>query len=391
MSVQFRPPAPINFRRFSLKKIAILLFFCLLLPWSVSAKELEIELKYMPRDKVNVRPKEVSPLKIYFEAVEDNRSQPRRIGENIEDKNKKVQIVTPDADAASQLIRTVLKNEFKNKGFAIEDSFDRGQKIIQTTLEKFWTLEESRYNSVTQLRVEVREKSGEVSFRRIYSTTGSNSGRSLSEVNYNESYSDALARMVEKLFSDSEFLRVLAEKPRPRRVEEKPIPDKRVEEKKLEELRMEVKRLEEIKAEERRAKEKQLEEKRAEERRLEEIKAEEKRIEEKKAKEKQLDTQRAEEKRLEEIRAEVKRLEEKKAEEKQAEEKRLEDLKAEEQRLEEVRTEVKKLEELKALRESIAAEEKLAEEKKKEEEKKAKEKRAVPAKPKPAGKVFGPK
>ena len=55
----------------------------------------------------------------------------------------------------------------------------------------------------------------------MYSGTGKNFGRSLSETNYNESFSDSLVMIVEALFSDHEFLRALAEKPAVLRAEEK--------------------------------------------------------------------------------------------------------------------------------------------------------------------------
>jgi flagellar biosynthesis GTPase FlhF len=375
-----------------LKKCILLLFCCLLIPWSAEAKDQTINLKYIPREKVKVKPRNVSAERIYFEEVDDARSRPQEIGENKENKGKPITILTSQEDGAGQFTLSVLKNEFQEKGFKVESRPGEASKIVSTTLLKFWTLEDSNYNTEIKLRVEVREKKGEPFFKKTYSSAGTNRGRSLSEGNYNECISDALARLTDDLFSDSEFLRVLAERPKPPRVEEKRVEEKRAEEKKLEdlkaeekrleELKAEVRRLEEIKAAERRAKEKQDEEKRAEEKRLREIKAEEKRLEERKAEEKRAKEKQDEEKRLEEIRMEVQRLEEKKAEEKRAEEKRAEELKAEEKRLEEIKAEVKRLEELKALKEGIKAEGKPAK----------KAPAPAPAKPKPVVEpVFGPK
>ncbi len=375
-----------------MKKYILLLFCCLLIPWSAEAKDQTINLKYTPREKVKVKPKNVSAERIYFEEVDDTRSRPQEIGENTENKGKPIKILTSNEDGAGQFTLSVLKNEFQEKGFKVESRPGEASKIVSTTLLKFWTLEESNYNTEIQLRVEVKEKRGEYYFKKTYSSKGTNRGRSLSEVNYNECISDALARLTDDLFSDSEFLRVLAERPRPPRVEEKRVDERKVEEKKLEdlkseekrleELKTEVKRLEEIKAAERRAKEKQDEEKRAEERRLREIKAEEKRLEERKAEEKRVKEKQDEEKRLEEIKMEVKRLEEKKAEEKLAEEKRAEELKAEEKRLQEIKAEVKRLEDLKAVKEGIKAEGKPAK----------KAPAPAPAKPKTVVEpVFGPK
>jgi hypothetical protein len=387
-----------------LKKYILLLLCCLLIPCSAEAKDLTINLKYTPREKVKVNPKNIPAERIYFEEVDDTRSRPTEIGENREDKGKPVKILSSKEDGVAEFTLSILKKEFRDKGFKVEDKAGDASKILSISLLKFWTLEESNYNTEIQLRVEVKEKRGEYYFKKTYSSKGTNRGRSLSEVNYNECISDALARLTDDLFSDSEFLRGLAEKPRPSRAEEKRSEALKAEEKRLETIRAEEKRLEELKAETRRLEDKKAEEKKSEslkseEKRLEELRAETKRLEEKRAEEKKLEEKRLEElkaeaKRLEDLKEEVKRLEEVKAEEKRTKEKQ-----EEERKIEELKAEVKKLEELKAVKEEILAEEKLAEEKraeekKREEEKRAKEKRATPAKTKPAAPtapVFGPK
>jgi uncharacterized lipoprotein YajG len=352
-----------------LKKYILILFLCcLLLPWAAQAKDQTINLKFMPREKVKIIPKNISIEKIYFQEIKDNRSRPQAIGENTEDKKKPVTILTSKADDTGQFVLSVLKKEFQTKGFKVENNLEAATKIITVTLVKFWTQETNRYNTEIQLQVEVQDKKNLPFFKKTYSSTGTNSGRSLSETNYNESFSDALSRMTDNLFSDLAFLQGLAEKPKPSIQDER-----RVEEKRLEDLKAQIKKLEELRAEEIRAKEKQEADRLSEERRLEE-----KRLKEK------LDAERrAEEKRMGEIKAEIQRLEKLKADEKRALE---EDKKVEEKRLEDLKAEVKRLEELKALKEEI-----LAEEKRKEEERKAKEKKPASPKPKPAEPVFGPK
>lgn len=357
-----------------MKKYIFLILCCLLIPLSLEAKDLTINLKFTPRDKVKVKPRVVSSERIYFEEVDETRSRPTEIGENREEKGKPVKILTSRDNGAAQFTLSVLKNEFQEKGFKIESSPNEATKIVSPTLLKFWTLEESTYNTEIQLRIEIRERRGETFFKKTYTSTGTNRGRSLSEVNYNECISDALARIADELFSDTEFLRVLAERPRPPKVEAKPVETKSAEEKRLEEIKAEIKRLEELKAEQQRARERQEAEKLAEQ----------KRLEEKLARDRQDAERRAEEKRLQEVKDEVKKLEQLKADEKKAMEKHEEEKRAEEKRLEELKNEVKKLEEIKALKEQM-----LAEEKKQEEKRPVK--KAAPAKAKPAEPVFGPK
>ena len=205
-----------------MKKFTLAIFFCLLIPFSLEAKEKVIQLQYKPNQKVKVQPRNVPPVKIYLEEIRDARPQPREIGEN-QEKDQKILIVTSDSGGARQFVRSALNKEFRDKGFSVEDSSGQAQKIIGGTLMKFWTIETSRYNSQAQLRIEVKDKTGVVYFNRTYSGTGKNFGRSLSEQNYYESLSDALANMVDGLFSDSEFLKALAEKPGPGRAEEKAV------------------------------------------------------------------------------------------------------------------------------------------------------------------------
>jgi hypothetical protein len=206
-----------------LKKFTLAVFFCLLIPFSLEAKEKVIQLQYKPNEKVKVQPRNVPSVKIYIEEVRDARPHPREIGENQEEKDQKVLIATSDGGGARQFVRSALNKEFRDKGFSVEDGSGQAQKIIGGTLMKFWTIETNRYNSQAQLRIEVKDKTGAVYFNKTYSGTGKNFGRSLNEQNYYESSSDALANIVDGLFSDSEFLKALAEKPRTGRVEEKAI------------------------------------------------------------------------------------------------------------------------------------------------------------------------
>jgi hypothetical protein len=194
-----------------LKKIALLLCFLLLLPWAVEAKEKVIDLKYKPREKVKVKPKKVPSVKIFIEDIQDGRSNPKVIGENKEEKT--IQIETADAGGARKFVSGVLKKEFQDKGFSLVGSSGSAQTLIAGTLQKFWTIEKRRYNSEIQLKLTVKNKSGSANYSRTYSGSGGNFGHSLSEENYQESFSNAAAGLVDKIFSDAAFLKALAEAP----------------------------------------------------------------------------------------------------------------------------------------------------------------------------------
>jgi hypothetical protein len=186
--------------------------------------EQNIHLEYKPNTKVKYSPATVPGSKIFFGEMRDQRANPRQVGENLEDKEKRVLVVVSDPHGAGALVRSALSKEFGHKGFAVVGGPGQADKIIEGTLVRFWTVETNRYNSQTQLRLEVKDRNGGVPFSRTYSGTGKNFGRSLSETNYNESISDSLVMIVEALFSDTEFLKSLSEKSPPPRAEDKKPP-----------------------------------------------------------------------------------------------------------------------------------------------------------------------
>ncbi len=206
-----------------MKKLGIILSVLLLGVGFIEARgsEQTIQVEYKPNAKVKKSPSSVPAQKIFFDEFRDQRSQPRLLGENLEDKGNRVMVVSSDPQAAGNLVKSALDKEFRHKGFYVVGSPAQAEKIIGGSLIKFWTVETNRYNTETLLKLEVRDKNGRVLFQKNYSGAGKNFGRSLSETNYNESFSDSLVMIVEALFSDHEFLRALGEKPAVQRAEEK--------------------------------------------------------------------------------------------------------------------------------------------------------------------------
>lgn len=174
-----------------------------------------IATEYKPKAKVKTAPADIPPARIFFEDFKDERSQPQQVGENLENKGKRVLIVTADPRAVGQLVRSALQTELRKKGFPAADRPEQADKILSGAVLKFWTVETTRYNTQTEIRVEVRDGSGKTYYSKMFAGTGKNFGRSLSEVNYNESFSDSLVMIVDTLLGDPEFLKGLAEKPLP--------------------------------------------------------------------------------------------------------------------------------------------------------------------------------
>ena len=197
------------------RNVGVLLAALVCIFFLTAAKQAEqtIKLLYKPNQKVKVTPGPLPPVKIYIEAFKDERSNPNEIGENLEDKGKRILIVTANPDAPAQFVHSAFAREFKDKGFSTEDQLTHALKIIGGTLQKFWTVETNRYNSQAQLKIEVKDRQGQVYYQNTFSGAGKNFGRSLSETNYYESFSDSVAAVIESLFSDSQFMNALAAKP----------------------------------------------------------------------------------------------------------------------------------------------------------------------------------
>jgi uncharacterized lipoprotein YajG len=197
-----------------LKKIIIVLFGVLLIPFTGYANKdtLTIGLEYKPREEVKVNPKKVPANKIYFESIEDARSNSKIVGENQEHKDK---VTIKSSIEPSSFVRSVLIKEFRKKKFPVEDSSGEAAKIISGTLLKFWTVETSVYDSQTQIRLEVKDRGGRVHFSRTYSGTGKNRGRSLNDTNYEESIGNSMISLIDKILGDSEFLSALSERSSP--------------------------------------------------------------------------------------------------------------------------------------------------------------------------------
>jgi len=292
-------------RRLPLKRLLLIVGCLFFLSHPVYGKDEVIKLLYKPKSELAVRLKSPPPVTIYFEDFKDGRFTPLIIGENQENRKNFIRILTEDEKDVRRFVQEVMREEFRLKGLRIVSSPQGAEKRIGATVLKFWTLETRTYESETELFLEVKDAQGETLFQKKYAGSGTNRGRSLSQVNYQESISESLNRLMESILADPAFLAALAESlPE---VKKEPPPTPRV-------LPAEKEEKEKEQAEaEKRRKMKEAEEKLLEEKRLQEIREAERRLEEKR-----LEEQRAAEKRLEELREEIRRLEEKRAQEKVA-------------------------------------------------------------------------
>ena len=94
-------------------------------------------------------------------------------------------------------------------GFAVVSEKAQADRILGGTIIKFWCEETSLYQAVVRIKIEVKDKNGKVIFSKIYDELSKRFGRSLSEENYNETFSEATRHMIEIMFADNEFIKSL--------------------------------------------------------------------------------------------------------------------------------------------------------------------------------------
>ena len=150
---------------------------------------------------------EAKDVTVHLAAVEDNRDNKEEIGRNVEDATPVP--VYASGKTPAEFVRDVLEEELKNLGAELSDAPEAADRVVQLELRKFFTEEGNSYRGEVQCAVEVRDKGGRSLWRQIVTGQGENSGRSLSVVNYNETFSDATRRMVEKIITNPGFQQAL--------------------------------------------------------------------------------------------------------------------------------------------------------------------------------------
>lgn len=192
-------------------KTFIILFVLILIPiiiYSAEVDKKEIKLEYKPTSVVKNGPTNIGNLKIFIDAFKSDDSG-NEIGKNSEDEKKSISIVSKEANGPVYLVNKAFNKEFKGIGFTVVSEKAQADRILGGTIIKFWCEETSLYQAVVRLKVEVKDKNGKVIFSKIYAETAKRFGRSLSEENYNESFSEATRHMIETMFADNEFIKTL--------------------------------------------------------------------------------------------------------------------------------------------------------------------------------------
>ncbi len=192
-------------------KIFIILFILVFIPviiYSAEADKKEIKLEYKPTSVIKKGPTDIGKLKIFINDFKSDDSG-NEVGKNSEKKEKEISIISKESNGPSYLVNRAFNKELKGIGFAVVGEKAQADRILGGSIIKFWCEETSLYQAVVRIKLEVKDKNGKVIFSKIYAETAKRFGRSLSEENYNESFSEAIRHMIETMFTDNEFIKSL--------------------------------------------------------------------------------------------------------------------------------------------------------------------------------------
>jgi hypothetical protein len=192
--------------------ILLVVGLAVIIPWAAwggNDKNKVIQVKFKPTSIIKKGPLTTPASKIFFEPFRNETASPDQVGENQEDGDSPIRVLSAEVDGPARLIATAFQKEFQEMGFSLADRPEQANRIIGGSIVKFFAVETRLYQTVVRLKVEVKDPDGKVLFNRIYAGSAKRFGRSLSQDNYNETFSDSMIELIETLFSDTEFLKAL--------------------------------------------------------------------------------------------------------------------------------------------------------------------------------------
>ncbi len=189
----------------------VLLGLAVIIPltaWGGEEEKKTIQVKFKPTAIIKKGPATTPGSKIFFEVFKNETGQPEQVGEN-QEKGNTTRILTSDLEGPAQLVATAFRKEFQGMGFSLAEGPNQANRIISGAIIRFWSLETRSYETVVRLKVLVKDQAGKVLLNKTYAGSSRRFGRSLSQDNYNESFSDSMLDLIETMFADRDFLQAL--------------------------------------------------------------------------------------------------------------------------------------------------------------------------------------
>jgi hypothetical protein len=190
-----------------MKKILIIvsIFFCV----GCGINELFVPLKYRPTSDISINFTLYDKLRIYFPETVDKRGKGKAIGENIEEE-KPIPVYYKDLSPTA-FVHKAMIDELTRFGFIFVQNKADSNCQITSTLKRFWVNEKNTYRGDILLELALENKNGDVVWKKILNGSGKNWGRSLSVENYQETFSNSIVSIVQKLTKDKDLQMALSE------------------------------------------------------------------------------------------------------------------------------------------------------------------------------------
>jgi hypothetical protein len=168
----------------------------------------DVELEYRPTDLAGAYNGAALVSPVYVE-VQDKRQVKDDIGKNIEG-SIPIRVFTADDPAA--FVKQVMVERLRAAGTTVTEDRKEAKRSIVATLDKFWCNESDKYRTQVETTVQVLGAGGEPLSKGVVTGTNTRFGRSRSDENYQESFSDATLDMVEHLLSSVDFRNAMTAK-----------------------------------------------------------------------------------------------------------------------------------------------------------------------------------
>jgi hypothetical protein len=168
----------------------------------------DVALEYRPTDLAGAYNGAALVSPVYVE-VQDKRLMKDDIGKNIEG-SIPIRVFTADDPAA--FVKQVMVERLRAAGTTVTEDRKEAKRSIVATLDKFWCNESDKYRTQVETTVQVLGAAGEPLSKGVVSGANTRFGRSRSDENYQESFSDATLDMVEHLLSSVDFRNAMAAK-----------------------------------------------------------------------------------------------------------------------------------------------------------------------------------
>jgi hypothetical protein len=178
-------------------------------------KSVTVPLKFRPTSQMNMNTfaGELPDLAVHVGAVTDARDNRDKVGENVEEKQP-VPVFSGGAEP-TEFVRGVMRDLMSRAGLKMADDQARADRVLVSELHRFWTQEGNTYEAEVRATVTVQDASGRQLWKGTVNGTAERFGRSLSEENYQEVFSDAMVNMVEGLLNNAGFRAALKRDARP--------------------------------------------------------------------------------------------------------------------------------------------------------------------------------